>query len=96
MNEIYKPIIWNLFDLREDIRENDHKRELNSLIYQEQLYSEKIKLQEKNSVFFGNTIFSKYDHWKLLLVQVKMTYISFEFFFCDMSIDLSTCDGSVS
>ena len=61
-----------------------------------QLYSEKIKLQEKNSVFFGNTIFSKYDHRKLLLIQVKMTYISFEFFFCDMSIDLSTRDGSVS
>nr|DAS54345.1 MAG TPA: hypothetical protein [Caudoviricetes sp.] len=79
-----------------DSCQDDYQGELNSLIYQEQLYSEKIKLQEKNSVFFGNTIFSKYDHWKLLLVQVKMTYISFEFFFCDMSINLSTRDGSVS
>jgi len=58
------------------IREDDYQGELNSLIYQEQLYSEKIKLQEKNSVFFGNTIFSKYDHRKLLLVQIEMTYIS--------------------
>nr|DAS13350.1 MAG TPA: hypothetical protein [Caudoviricetes sp.] len=33
-------------------------------------------MQEKNSVFFGNTIFSKYDHRKLLLVQIEMTYIS--------------------
>lgn len=26
MNEIYKPIIWNLFDLREDVRRNDYMK----------------------------------------------------------------------